>query len=175
MEKRFFIVLAFAFLLNLPVRAEKPNYSDFFTSKESFDFSGLGPSDEEVSSLTEKIRNIVISQKILYLDWELRFASSTLDFEDLNCNGRVNENLQPYILPMYLVSTHFLLSVITSSPERYPFNHVSCVRFSGDDFVIRIKGFFTGSAIEIPTANDIELRPLGLYGHLPNQIIIDSE
>ena len=132
------------------------------------DISNLDPSDEEVLNLTGKIEDIVSQPSPLYLDWQLRFSNADFDLEGFECSGRVDESLSPYNVPMNLVSFHFLLSIITSSPEQYPFNTISCMLAGGSDFMIQIKGFYTGSVVDVPTARDVELRPLGRYGHISN-------
>ncbi len=143
-------------------------------STEEFDFSVLEPNSDEVITLINKIQSIVDQSAILYLDWQFIFSvdPSAEDFEQEFPYGRISDDSQPYSIPiMGRVYNHFLLSVITGSPERYPFNCVSCNYAVADRPVISIKGFYAGSKIQVPTANDVELRPLGLYGHLPSSIV----
>ena len=139
-------------------------------STEVFDFTNLS----EAQLLQNRILEIINQSAILSLDWKFIFSipESVDDFyKTFNLlTGRVNDDLQPYFLPMNLIDFHFLFSVITGSPDRYPFNSVSCNHAVYDRPVISIKGFFSGSIVNIPTAIDVELRPLGLYGHLPGSI-----
>jgi hypothetical protein len=58
------------------------------------------------------------------------------------------------------VNTHLILTVLHAGPLQAPFHTVAC-EYDGDetaDFVIR--GTFAKSIISIPTADDVELRPV---------------
>jgi hypothetical protein len=153
----------------LPVKADNNN-SAFISSTEVFDFSNLDSSDDALFELTEKIQNIASQPSVLYLDWKLKFSSEQLP-ESFNCSGRVSEDSAVYQLPMNVVTNHLLFSVISGEPEQYPFNTVSCMLTSGSSFTIHIQGFFTGSVVDIPTAVDVQLRPLGLYGNVSNPFL----
>ncbi|MEP1079271.1 hypothetical protein NDI52_28075 [Leptolyngbya sp. PL-A3] len=166
MRKYGFLMIFFWFLVCFPVKAEDRDLG-FLTSTEVFNFSALDLADEEVSTLTGKIQDVASQSSVLYLDWEFRFSSEQLS-ENFDCSGRVRGDSESYVLPMNTVTNHFLLSVITGLPERYPFNSVSCMLTGGNNFTIRIKGFFAGSIVDIPTAVDVELRPIGLYGNISN-------
>jgi hypothetical protein len=166
MRKYTFFIMLYMLLLCFPAKAENRNLA-FATSTEIFNFFNLDSADEEVSSLTRKIQNIAGQSSVLYLDWEFRFSSEQLP-QNFDCNGRVRGDSELYVLPMNTITNHFLVSVITDLPERYPFNSVSCMLTGSDDLTIRIKGFFVGSVVDIPTAVDVELRPVGLYGNVFN-------
>lgn len=134
----------------------------FKKSVEEFQFQEPGETaDEQIG----KILDLATDFAVLQLDWRLRFSGG---LDGYGCeNGRVTDYTIPHDLPMHLASTHFVMSVIPGSPLSFPFNSVSCMMLGGEDFVIRIVGYYTMSLVDIPTANDIELRPISPFALVP--------
>ena len=132
---------------------------EFIESVEEFQFQERG---EETDRQIRKILDLADKTAVVQVDWRLRFFSGAQDLNGCE-NGRVTDYERPYRLPVDLVSTHFVMSVIPGSPLRFPFNSVSCMMTGGDDFAIQITGFYVISQVDIPTANNVEMRPVSPF------------
>ena len=131
---------------------------EFIESVEEFQFQERG---EETDEQIRKILNLADKIAVVQVDWRLRFS----DNQDVNSceNDRVTDYERPYRLPMNLVSTHVVMAVIPGSPLSFPFNSVSCMMSGGDEFAIQVTGFYVISQVDIPTANNVEMRPISPF------------
>jgi hypothetical protein len=136
----------------LPVKAQD---IQLIQSEQEFDFTEQAKYSEEAVNQLWIITDLASQTAVLDLDWTFNFSDSEDDFD---CAWRIEEP-QVYELPMNRFNNHLILSVVTTPPQDYPFNTVACYNNS-DGITIRIQGFFVGSKIDVPTAENVQLRPI---------------
>jgi len=144
-------------------------------SVEKFDFTDVAPDAGSVARQLKRLERVANTQGLLYLDWELIFPSDSQD--SFTC---ANEIITPtlseqasstagaaasrYVLPFSRVSNHFGLEVIVGSESRYPFNSVTCHESGASPTTVSIRGYYSGVVYLVPTAVQVQLRPLSLMG-----------
>jgi hypothetical protein len=152
MKKLITTTMILALSIINPVKAQDIQW---IQSKQEFDFTEEAKYLEEAVNQLGIITDLASQTAVLDIDWTFNFSDWEDDFD---CTWRVEEP-QVYFLPMNRFYNHLLLSVVTTPPQDYPFNTVSC-RLTSEGISIRIKGFFVGSKIDVPTAEDVQLRPI---------------
>ena len=137
-------------------------------STEIFDF--IDADEETLERLLEKIKSVAVSHRPLYLNWELRFQVP--DGEEEWCQDGLVTPEQcgleagdtQFSLPFHWVSTHFSMDVTVGSRSQNPFNAVVFHGAGLSSIAIFVRGYYAGQVYLVPTADQVELRPIDVAG-----------